>query len=89
MCQSGMRSGVKRLIGALVGWKRAPSSNGIVLTLQVAEAASDFRDKDFAHVNLALNERQLRSLARDLTRAAEDRGIDIFPKKRGLFRWPA
>jgi hypothetical protein len=78
---------VRNLNGALVGWKRGPTDHGIILTLQVASDASDFTNRDFAQVDLALNERQLRSLARDLSRAAEERGIALFAKKGRLFQW--
>lgn len=74
-------------VGALIGWKRAWSQNGIVLTFQVAESTKAFQERDLRKVALAMNDRQLRSLARDLTRAAEERGIEIWPKKRKLFPW--
>ncbi|MBO9603697.1 MAG: hypothetical protein J7496_14435 [Novosphingobium sp.] len=63
--------------GALAGWRRTPSGHGIVLTLQVAESVAAFERKEFDRVELALNDRQLRSLARDLERAARSRGMDL------------
>lgn len=69
---------MQQLSGALAGWRRSRSSNGIIITLQVAESAEDVNRHTMSRVDLALNDRQLRSLARDLVRAAEQRNLDIF-----------
>lgn len=70
------------LTGALVGWKRTPSRHGIVLTLQLVDGVDRFKRADYDRVDLALNDRQLRSLARDLARAAAERGIELTAKRR-------
>ena len=64
--------------GALVGWQRTDSAHGAVLRLQVARSSAEYRQRDWETVEVALNERQLRSLARDLARATRDRNIPLF-----------
>lgn len=75
--------------GALAGWKRDPSEHGVILTVQVARSTEDFDQHNFDVARVALNDRQLRSLARDLARAARERGIDLGSRKKskvmGLF----
>jgi len=66
--------------GALVGWARQSSRHGIVMTLQVVHSAADYRDHRYHKVSVALNDRQLRSLARDLARAARARGLSLRSK---------
>ncbi|WEK46183.1 MAG: hypothetical protein P0Y56_14360 [Candidatus Andeanibacterium colombiense] len=74
--------------GALAGWKRTTSGHGILLTLQVAKSVAAFNAKEFDSVELALNDRQLRSLARDLERAARSRGLDLRPNRtKSLLSW--
>lgn len=73
--------------GALAGWKRSPAANGILLTVQIAQTTESFQNREFATVHMALNDRQLRSLARDLARAAEERGIDLWAKRPWWKRW--
>lgn len=73
--------------GALVGWKRTPGEHGIVLTLQLVGSAEDFHRQAFEVVQFAVNDRQLRSLARDLTRAAKDQGIELFAPRRWWQVW--
>lgn len=65
----------------LSGWKRTRTAHGIVLTLQLIDSPADFAAQRFEKVNVAMNDRQLRSFARDITRAAQDRGLDLFAKK--------
>lgn len=67
--------------GALAGWKRDRTAHGIVLTLQVAGSAEDYQRRAFARVRIAINDRQLRSLVRDLTRAAQEQGIELFARR--------
>lgn len=71
----------ERLVGALLGWKRQPSENGIVITLQVLTVDSA-EDRQHVDVSLALNERQIRSLARDMQRAANARGIRLWSRPK-------
>jgi hypothetical protein len=66
--------------GALAGWKREDSDQSCLLTLQVARSSEAFRQRDFEIVELAMNDRQLRSLARDLSRAAGERGLALWGK---------
>ena len=77
----------KVITGALAGWKRQSSRHGILLTLQVASTISHHVQRDFAVVNLALNDRQLRSLARDLARASRERGLELFARPSWHQRW--
>jgi hypothetical protein len=72
-------------IGALVGWKWEPSEHGIILTLQCAQDADAFSARAFDGTTVVLNDRQLRSLTRDLMRASEERGIKLHAKP-GRFR---
>jgi hypothetical protein len=76
----------KPYTGVLIGWKRQPTLHGIVLTMQVAESAEQFTERSWSQINIALNERQLRSLARDLERAATERGIELHAKRSVLRR---
>jgi hypothetical protein len=71
---------METVTGPLIGWRREPSDHGIILVLQVVENREQARRKDFTHVNLALNDRQLRSLTRDLIRASESRGLSLASK---------
>ena len=73
--------------GALAGWKRDRAKHGIVLTLQVAASKEDFDRRAFAGITIAVNDRQLRSLARDLTRAAEEQGLELFASRRWWRFW--
>lgn len=70
------------MLGALIGWKRAESASGIVLTLQLARTSDNVKEGNLTQVHLALNDRQLRSMARDLTRAAAERGVELWAPKR-------
>lgn len=73
---------MEQLTGALAGWKRTRTTSGIVLSFQVAASVEDLHQRRLSRVDLALNDRQLRSLARDLIRAAEQRDLDIFARPR-------
>jgi len=80
--ESGQETGQEtearaEISGALIGWARQSSRHGIIITLQVVHNASDYKDHRFHTVSVALNERQLRSLARDLARAARSRGLSL------------
>ena len=75
------------VVGALAGWKHEPSTGGLKLTLQLAGSADDFQEKDFQRVIVALDPRQLRSLARDMARAAAEQNIELFARKRGFMQW--
>ncbi len=71
---------MQRVRGALAGWRRASTDHGCLLKLQVAPTVADFSAKQFDTVEIALNDRQLRSLARDLARAASGRGVELHSK---------
>ena len=66
--------------GALIGWERKGSRHGIILTMQIVENAAQYQDHRYHRVAVALNDRQLRSMARDLARAARSRGLDLRAK---------
>jgi uncharacterized glyoxalase superfamily protein PhnB len=72
----------QQAVGALVGWKRTQTDHGVMLTMQLATSKADYDQRDFQLVQIALNDRQLRSLTRDLRRAAEARGIELWAKRR-------
>ena len=71
----------QRLVGALLGWKRNPSENGTVITLQVLAVDSP-EDRKPIDVSVALNDRQIRSFARDMQRAANARGITLWARPK-------
>jgi hypothetical protein len=71
----------ERLSGALIGWERRGSQHGCVVTLQLVENAAQHHDHQYHRVSMALNDRQLRSLARDLARAAQSRGLDLHARQ--------
>lgn len=73
---------VRSVVGALVGWKRAPSEHGFIFTFQVMTPEAAAQGGDPQHVTFALNDRQLRSLARDLQRSAMERGIPLWPQPK-------
>jgi len=66
--------------GALIGWERRGARHGVILTLQIVENAAQYQDHRYHRVTMALNDRQLRSMARDLARAARSRGLDLRAK---------
>lgn len=68
-----------RAMGLLTGWKRATSTNHIVLTLKVAETAEEYAADRPGRVHIAIDDWQLCSLARDLARAARERGLEVWP----------
>jgi hypothetical protein len=72
---------------AVVGWKREERRHGIVLTLQLVGDRDSYHDRRLDRVPLVLNDRQLRSLARDLARASEERGMELFARKRWWRFW--
>ena len=63
--------------GALAGWKRAQSPHGAPVSLQLAGDRDAWDTRDYRRVHVTMNDRQLRSLARDLARAAKERGIAL------------
>lgn len=73
---------IARVRGALAGWKRSVTDHGVVVTVQVATTPERFQARDFDEVQLALNDRQLRSFARDLARAARERGMELAAPRR-------
>lgn len=74
------------VVGALAGWKWTRADNGVVLSVQLAPSTESFETCTFATVSMALNDRQLRSLARDIKRMAAERGLELEspPKLRGM-----
>lgn len=71
---------------SLIGWRRREGTHGIVLTMQLARSVEQARSNNMEQLTVALNDRQLRSLTRDLIRAADQRGIDLFHRPRGWRR---
>jgi hypothetical protein len=72
----------QRIVGALVGWKRRRSANGIILTIQLATSEAKAQSRDYDQISFALNDRQIRSLARDMQRVAKERGIQLRARPR-------
>lgn len=66
-----------RIKGALAGWKHNSAEHGIFISLQIAGSVEDHKQRNYARVDIGLNDRQLRSLARDLERIASQRGLDL------------
>lgn len=58
------------MTGALVGWTRHAAEHGIILSLRLVRSRQDYQEERFHNVSIALNDRQLRSLTRDLMRSA-------------------
>jgi hypothetical protein len=54
----------------------------MVITLQVLTPEPNSKDRQRLAVSLALNDRQIRSLARDLQRAAAERGMTLWAKPK-------
>lgn len=72
---------------AVAGWSRHHGEHGIMLRMQLVDSVAGHRRREFEKVDLVLNDRQLRSLARDLARAAEARGLDLRAKRRWWRLW--
>lgn len=70
------------MMGLLAGWKRRDTSHGLVLTLEVIDAAEATNPTDFAKVVVALGDEQLCALTRDLARAAKTRNLPIWKSRR-------
>jgi hypothetical protein len=68
------------IMGALAGWRRQMTPTGCVFKLEITEHADPGEEDDFRHVDIILDDKQIGSLARDLLRAADRRGIDLWPK---------
>ena len=67
------------LSGALLAWKRRGSQSGVIMTLQIVENAEE--DGRCHRVKLALSDRQLRSITRDLVQVAHERGIKVHTRR--------
>jgi hypothetical protein len=82
--QNGSRplSPIAAASGALAGWKRRPTDYGWIVDLQLAGSANDVERQRWTKVVVALDDQRLASLVRDLTRAAEARGVLVWPKGR-------
>ena len=71
--------------GALLDWERRGSTHGVIVTLNIAESGMG---GGFHRVSMALNDRQLRALTRDLNKAARARGIVVeIPKPLRTRLW--
>jgi predicted TIM-barrel fold metal-dependent hydrolase len=66
----------------LGGWKRTNDGHGVVIKLQLADNASELAHRIFQTVHVELNDDQLCSLARELKRAARERGFDPWAHER-------
>jgi hypothetical protein len=72
----------KSIVGALLGWKRTPSQHGIVLTMQVLSPKASTYGREYDSISVALNDRQICSLVRDLNRAVQERGLRVGAKPK-------
>lgn len=68
--------------GGLIGWRRKETAHGCVITLQIATEREAFYNGGAQNVSIALNDRQIRSLTRDLQRLAEHRNIQLWAKPK-------
>ena len=64
------------------GWRRTRATHGIILSLQIASNPEDICHDRMDRVDVALNERQLRSRARHLVRAIAQRDLQLFARRR-------
>ena len=80
----GMPEGAK---GALAGWKWQAGDHGVVVRLQLVSSPAAYDRHEFDIVQVSLNDRQLRSFARDIQRAAEARGLELWAKRPLWRRW--
>ena len=72
----------RTIVGALLGWRRTPSPHGMVLTMQVLRPEAFAQKQGYDSISVALNDRQICSLVRDLNRAAGERGLQIGSKAK-------
>lgn len=76
--QEGMSDNTEAGIrGALAGWRREPSESGVVLRIKLVNSLEAYHSQKFERVDISLNDRQLRSFARDLSRALSERGLEL------------
>ncbi len=72
----------RMIVGALLGWRRTPSPHGMVLTMQVLRPEAFAQGQRYDSISVALNDRQICSLVRDLNRAAGERGLQVGSKAK-------
>ncbi|WP_156141152.1 hypothetical protein [Sphingomonas sp. 37zxx] len=77
------------MVRSVAGWRRFEGASGIVLRLQLFEGHEAFEQRRLDRVDLSLDDRQLRSLARDLVRAVEQRGMALHDKRAWWQLWKA
>jgi len=70
----------------LGGWKRSNGGHGVVIKLQLADNATALAHRLYETVYVELNDDQLCSLARELKRAARERGFDPWAHERPVRR---
>ena len=70
------------IMGLLAGWKRRDASHGVVVTLQFVDGTQSTDVPAFSKIVLAIGDEQLCSLTRDLARAARERDLKVWAKKR-------
>jgi hypothetical protein len=64
-------------VKALVGWKRASVMQGTMVTMQLVTSREALHERNFEITRIVVDDRQLASLVRDLSRAARLRGIAL------------
>lgn len=69
-----------KAVGLLAGWKQREAEHCLVLTLQILESEQAADDRELGKAMLAVSDRQLCSLIRDLSRTATARNLDIWPR---------
>jgi hypothetical protein len=65
--------------GLLAGWKRRDAEHCLVVTMQIIEGGQSHDQREFGRLSLGISDDQLCSLARDLSRAASERGLVVWP----------
>lgn len=73
------------IAGLLFGWKRRNTGHCLVLTMKVLDDDA-LCAGDAKRVHLAISDEKLCSLARDLHRAAQERGLIVWPRNAFIGR---
>ncbi|HKR91643.1 hypothetical protein [Novosphingobium sp.] len=73
--------------GALVGWRREATQNGVMVRIKLVRSLEDYRAERCDRIDISLNVRQLRSFTRDLIRASREQEIQLeaVPRRYLLF----
>jgi hypothetical protein len=76
---------VTHYAGLRAGWRHRDAEHCLVLSLQAMNGHVK-GEEGYDKLSLAIGDEQLCSLARDLSRAAKSRGLEVWPTKPGVIR---